>query len=398
MEKTSSLYIHIPFCISKCAYCDFFSRAQGEKASSVQSPVPDSYIQALIKEITFRLSSNGLSQLKTIYIGGGTPSLLSSEQFLLLFNSMKKLVKLDGAEITVEVNPDDVSLDLLQVLEACGVNRISCGIQSMNNEALKLACRRADAETNRKALSLLRDYWPGTLSLDLISALPGDDEENLLLSLQEVCRAKADHISFYSLTIEEETPFGKMLATGELNYDFDRADKLWLLGRDFLEKEGYEWYEVSNFCLKGKECRHNLVYWTHGAYLGCGSGATGTIYYEDGRGFRWTNSQNIEEYINYWTGQGKESVKRAERDEEIDLETSKFEFFMMSLRKSSGFTEKEYQKAFAEKLPEKFTSLFDSWQKRGLCKKETEEKDGEVRYEMSRQGMLFLNRFLEELV
>ena len=402
-----SLYIHIPFCVSKCAYCDFFSKPCPE--------VYDDYIDALCNELEYRFSFYKISRLNTIYIGGGTPSLLKTHQFQKLFEKIRNCVQINtDAEITVEVNPDDVSLGLLETLRACGINRVSCGIQSMNDLALKKACRRANAETNKRALELLRDSWDGEVSLDLISGLPEDDEEALINSLTQVCRINPSHVSLYSLTIEETTPFGKQLENGTLSYKFDKADKLWLTGRDFLEAHGYQWYEVSNFCKPGKECLHNLTYWNHKSYLGAGSGATGTVYNKDGSGFRWTNTTDVDAYITYWLNAIPESnnnaipesnnnevTERSRSDlssdlpqlsENIDLPTSEFEFFMMGLRKLNGISEGEFEAAFGKKLSERFVSLFTKWEERGLC---VRRPDG--RLCMSRQGILFLNRFLEEL-
>ena len=395
-----SLYIHIPFCISKCAYCDFFSKACGKSADSSKALVDDDYIEALCREIECRISLNQIKNLTSIYVGGGTPSLLSPDQFNKIFSRIGKCLTLaPDLEITVEVNPDDVNEALLDALEACGVTRISCGIQSMNDEVLKRACRRSDAAMNKKALSLLKNKWRGELSLDLISGLPGDDKESLLESLEYICRQKPDHISLYSLTLEENTPFGKEMERGSLNYDFDKADQLWIYGRDFLEKCGYSWYEVSNFCLPGKECRHNLGYWNHKNYLGCGSGACGTLYNKDGSGLRWTNTTDIEEYKRWWLGQepGQFSqtsslMQAPQTGESIDLSTSQFEFFMMGLRKIRGVSEKEYKWLFGQNFPEHFLYLFNKWELKGLC---IRGDDGN--YAMSRQGMLFLNRFLEEL-
>jgi oxygen-independent coproporphyrinogen-3 oxidase len=386
-----SLYIHIPFCISKCAYCDFFSKPCPE--------VYDDYIDALCNELEYRFSLYKISRLNTIYVGGGTPSLLKPHQFQKLFEKIKNCVQINtDTEITVEVNPDDVSVELLETLRGCGVTRISCGIQSMNNAALNKACRRADAETNKRALELLRDSWAGEVSLDLISGLPEDDEGALINSLTQVCSINPSHVSLYSLTIEETTPFGKQLENGTLSYDFDKADKLWLTGRDFLEAHGFQWYEVSNFCKPGKECRHNLTYWNHKNYLGAGSGATGTVYNKDGSGFRWTNTTDVDAYIAYWLNAVTErsrsdlSSDLPQSSENIDLPTSEFEFFMMGLRKLTGISEGEFETAFGKKLPERFVSLFNKWKERGLC---VRRPDG--RLCMSREGILFLNRFLEEL-
>ena len=399
MIKPASLYIHIPFCISKCAYCDFFSRA---------SKVSPDYIIALCNEIAFRIKKYKVLELDTIYVGGGTPSLLSKSQFKEIFSHINSIVKLnENAEITVEVNPDDITKDLLDTLAECGVNRISCGIQSMNDKALKRACRRADAGVNHRALELLKEYWNGAVSVDLISGLPEDDGNTLMASLKAVNEINPSHVSLYSLTIEEETPFGKQLASGVLDYDFDKADKLWLCGRDYLEELGYKWYEVSNFCKSGNECRHNLAYWKHKGYLGCGSGGTGTVYFDDGSGFRWTNTQKIEEYIYFWknfcindflTDLNMPDLQKYQLEEKIDIQTSEFEFFMMSLRKVSGFYESEYKQIFGKKLPQKFLSLFNEWQKKNLCEMRSDTGDKkDIQYSMTREGMLFLNRFLEEL-
>ena len=403
--KGSSLYIHIPFCISKCAYCDFFSLPLGYQ----KELIPDAYIEALINEIKFRTEYFNVKELNTIYIGGGTPSLLSPAQLKRLFTAVKELVSFnDNIETTVEVNPDDVSMELLESLVQCGVNRISCGIQSMNEAALKKACRRSDSKINSNALKLLSENWKGELSIDLISGLPCDDEKDLLNSIEKVLAVNPSHLSLYSLTIEENTPFGKMLESGKLLYDYDKADKLWLAGRDYLESKGYTWYEVSNFCRPGKECRHNLVYWTHGNYLGCGSGAAGSVYdegKEKGSGLRWTNTLNVSEYIDFWQkadSQQKAILKSVsfktipQNVENIDLETSEFEFFMMGLRKLEGVSQNEFEGAFGHKFPERFVSLFTKWEEKGLCLRY--DSGGAERFAMSREGMLFLNRFNMELL
>ena len=194
-----------------------------------------------------------------------------------------------------------------------------------------------------------------------------------------------------------------MLDSGSLKYDFDKADRLWLFGRDFLEAHGYNWYEVSNFCRPGKECLHNLAYWTHADYLGCGSGATGTVYAKNGEGFRWTNSQNIESYIDFWGSKGFAKIQNQDfqliqNEEKIDLETSEFEFFMMGLRKLRGFYTSEYEKVFQKPLPEYFIRVFSEWEEKGLCEKNpVQNKADDVQYRLNREGVLFLNRFLEEL-
>ena len=384
-EKKYSLYIHIPYCISKCRYCDFFSSACGKE------PVPDEYVQALCNEI-YRFSG---AFIDTVYIGGGTPSLLRPEQIKKIFDTLNKACELsDDAEITFEVNPDDVNEELLTAVEAAGVNRISCGIQSMTEEVLQYAGRRASAQVNRRALQLLQNHWNKKLSLDVICALPFETIETFTQTLDQVLAVSPDHLSMYSLTIEDETPFGQALSTGLLSYNFEEADKMWLYGRDYLESHGFPQYEVSNFAAENNRCRHNLVYWNHGDYFGAGSGATWTVYKKDGSGLRFTNTSDIKKYIDYWNSVDTSEMPRS--TEIIDLPTSEFEFFMMGLRKTDGVSALEFREVFGKSLPEYFVNTFSNWEKKGLCVRRS-DRGGDGRYCMSREGILFLNRFLEEL-
>ena len=212
-----ALYIHIPFCLSKCSYCDFFSipilNPSAEKSSCLEK-----YVDALCNEITFRLSDIDNSELKTVYIGGGTPSLLSKAQFSKIFGAIKNCCgeKLKDCEITVELNPDDISAELLESLAENGVNRISVGIQSMNDSVLKNVKRRAGREENLKALDCISKNWKERVSVDLISALPQETVKSFEAGLKEVFSFNPDHISLYSLTIEEETPLGKQFSSGML--------------------------------------------------------------------------------------------------------------------------------------------------------------------------------------
>jgi len=385
---TDSLYIHIPFCLSKCKYCDFYSITSKCK-------VPKDYVTALCREIEYRLKKHNVNQLSTIYIGGGTPSLLSQKQLESIFDSITAFTQINSdAEITIEVNPDDITAELLEIYKKLPINRISCGIQSLNNEVLSYCGRRADLETNLRALELFSKNWNKELSLDLISGLPNESMESFVDNLQKLISYKPGHISMYSLTIEGNTPFGEMLENGKLNYDFDFSDEMWLKGYKLLEENGYKQYEVSNFCLEGKESKHNLKYWNHCDYVGCGSGGTGTVYNKDGTGYRWTNIRNIEKYCNFWN-KIDDSVIPVE-EEHISLEDSKFEFFMMGFRKRSGVKKSEYEKIFKEQIPQSYTTIFEKWNKNKYLEIEECEKD--INYYLNEKGILFLNALLEELI
>lgn len=393
-----SLYIHIPFCVSKCIYCDFYSVPK--------NTILDSYVDSVINELSFRLTEykiDGIkNKLQSVYIGGGTPSLLSNNQINKLNNFfLLNNVLTDDFEFTIEVNPDDVSENFIELLNETIINRISCGLQSMNDEVLQFVKRRGSASDNIHALELFNSKWKKNFSVDLICGLPGESEKSFFSGLSTILKYNPNHISMYSLTIEDSTPLGKMFNSGKIEYDFDFADNLWLKAKGFLEKNGYDQYEVSNFSKKGFESKHNLVYWNHQSYLGCGSGATGTVYNDDGTGTRWTNTQNIEGYINFW--QEKSNCVNVEKNddiqelEQIDVETSKIEFFLMGLRKLSGITTKEYENIFHQPIDDKIIKVFEKWEQKKLCKIKKEFSDS-IRYSLGKNGILFLNAFLEEII
>ena len=390
MNRPESLYIHIPFCISKCSYCDFFSVTCGK------TKVPDEYVQALCKEIIFRLKQYNVHTLKTIYIGGGTPSLLSKTQLNEIVAGIKAAAALsDGYEFTIEANPDDITEELLDDFESIGVTRISCGIQSMNKASLNYVGRRASYEQNINALQLMKNKWKGQLSVDVICGLPEETESSFILGLQKLLEFSPDHISMYSLTVEDETPLGKQVSKGALEIDYDFQDDLWLKGREFLRKNNYSHYEVSNFSKNGMECKHNLAYWKHKSYIGVGSGGCGTVYDDSCCGYRWTNKADINGYINCWKNDNFLNDDFIEA-EEIEKDVSLFEFFMMGFRKLSGITDYEYYDVFKEKLPEDKIHIFNKWKKQNLL--DITPEGSTIRYKLNDDGILLLNRFLEELL
>lgn len=391
MNSDYSLYIHIPFCISKCSYCDFFS-IPTEKCKN-KNIISDDYVNALCNEILDRLPDDRLC--KSIYIGGGTPSLLSFEQLKKITDCLySKIIYNSNLEFTIECNPDDITENLLNSFDVCGVTRLSCGIQSLNDKVLKSLNRRAGRKENLCGLETIKKYWKKKLSLDLISSLPGEDEKSFFEGLKVVLEYNPHHISLYSLTIEEETPLGKALDSGQIIYDFDYADEMWIKGRDFLIQNGYKQYEISNFCREENYCIHNLTYWNHQDYIGIGCGATGTLYF-DGKGLRLTNLNDIENYIKYWNTKSIDKNKIV-LIEEIEKSTSIFEYFMMGLRTSFGVNSKSFYELFHEPINQSVQELFKKWQKKGLV--EIYQKNDSVFYNLTSEGMLFLNTFLEELI
>ncbi|MBQ9239642.1 MAG: coproporphyrinogen III oxidase family protein, partial [Treponema sp.] len=244
-----ALYIHIPYCVTKCAYCDFFSTGGNH------SGVPERYLSALFAELSFRARQYAVTAWRTVYVGGGTPSLLSADQVTRLFAHLAAVAPfLPQAELTVEANPADITEAFLAALTAAGVTRLSCGVQSFSDTVLQAVNRRSDAAAVERALTTIERHWRGELSVDMISGLPDEDTDGFLRGLGRLCALRPEHMSLYALTLEPGTPLSDAVCSGRRAYDYDAADEQWLSGRDFLTEQGYTQYEVSNFCLPSGEC------------------------------------------------------------------------------------------------------------------------------------------------
>ena len=382
----SSLYIHFPFCASKCAYCDFFSRPAAKDAHELFG----SYLAALSNDIKHRHALGHLLPLKTLYIGGGTPSLMRVKDIAALIAHIQKTAGVQaGAEITLEANLRDVTKDFLRGIHDAGVTLLSLGVQSFNEQSLAAVQR----DNGPGTLDVL-DSWNGTLSIDLIAGFPHESEHSLLRGLQAVS-ARARHISLYALTVETNTPLDAMIASQQMPFCADDADALWLLGRDFLEAHGFTQYEVSNFAKDGFECEHNSTYWQLKSYAGAGAGAVGSLFFDglprgknkDCYAMRYTIPRSIDAYI------ASNGTLTAE-NEFLDKETVMFEYLMMGFRTRKGVCAQEFFKRFGEPLEKKIGTkdgVFAAWQKNGLA-----QKTG-TRYALSKDGLLFLNKFLAEL-
>lgn len=385
-----SLYIHIPFCKSKCEYCDFFSVPCGNKC------IPDEYVDALVQELDFRIKLYKVHRFSTVYIGGGTPSLLKITQ---LEKIMQKVLSLGiPSEITMEVNPEDVTEELLVAMNDLGINRISCGIQALNDEVLQSVKRRGCVESVFNKIELIKKTWNGIFSVDIISALPNQSKSDFLDGLKKIVSFEPEHISMYALTIEESTPLGKKLQKGQLSYDFEAADEMWIAGRDFLINSGYCHYEVSNFAKDGFACEHNMSYWKLKNYIGIGAGAVGTIYSD--RTVRWSNSTKLDSYISFWN-KNLSDIKidelcNIQSFENIDFNIQVFEYFMMGLRTSYGICKEEFEARFNIPIPEKFIKIFNEWEQKKMCQKKV--SFNKTYYSLNSSGLLLLNEFLTELI
>ena len=317
----ASLYIHIPFCESRCAYCAFYSSTyRGNKAD---------YLSALCRELELRRNYLSGAPIRTLYFGGGTPSLLSVEEFSLLMESLRRYYDLSSLEeFTVEVNPDDVTHDFVAGIAALGVNRISMGVQSFHDEDLRLMGRRHSVAQVYSAVEAIRGAGIENVSIDLIYGLPGQTKEAWRENLSKAVALDVQHLSAYSLTYEEGSKLSRLAKRGEVHPvgEEDCADMFALL-RAELAQAGFYQYEISNFAKPGMESKHNSSYWDGTPYLGVGASA----HSYDGTSRQW-NIANTRLYIAKLQ-QGADDYYEVEQ---LDLETRYNDFVLTSLRTRKG--------------------------------------------------------------
>ncbi len=334
-----------------------------------------------------------------MYIGGGTPSLLAAGQLMRIMDAVKAAAPLSAsiAEVTIEANPDDITAAFLDSAQNAGVTRLSCGVQALEPEALASVKRRGGIQTVRAALSLIAEQWRGSFSADMLCALPGQMASSFLAGLDELLRYRPAHISLYSLIVEEATPLGKAIRSGTVPYNDDAADALWIAGRDLLVERGFRQYEVSNFCRGAAESRHNLTYWKLKDYIGCGVGATGTVY---GKGaHRWTNRRNIDAYCRFWNENRIGTIQYPAIPQDIETlsaETVQFEFFMMGLRTANGICAEDFAERYGTPVPPHVLQTFENWKNRGLMQQTL--KNSRHFYSLNQDGLLFLNKLLVEIL
>jgi len=335
----NGLYIHIPFCKSKCYYCDFYS--------VTDSPGWDAYVSALFDEMEYRNDYLTDKQIDTVYFGGGTPTLLSPRILGSILDRVKNryLVE-EGAEITFEANPDDLNRQSLQEYRSLGFNRISIGIQSFEDEHLKLMNRRHNATQAIEAVQLAADAGFSHLSIDLIYGIPGMTIGQWHRNLEIAAGLPVDHLSAYHLTIEPGTPFGRLRAEGKFNEitEDQSVDQFHSL-LNILGSNGFEQYEISNFARNNGYSRHNTKYWTGESYLGLGPSA----HSYNGSQRHW-NPMDLAEYLNHVRH------RRLPEGEELDPVMKRNEYVMTRLRTSKGIDEADFIRNFGESGWEEFLS------------------------------------------
>lgn len=331
--KPLGIYIHIPFCRSKCQYCDFYSIG-----GSRDKRLVDNYIQALyihFKE-TGALATDYI--VDTVYFGGGTPSFFGADGLRRIFAELQHRFRVDkDAEVTFEANPDSVSEALLKKLRAEGFNRMSLGVQSDRDDMLKKLGRPHNYEQARTAVELARAVGYDNVSLDLMYGLPNQTQAQWEETLHHVLRLRPDHMSCYGLKVEPGTPLWEYREAANLPSDEVQAD-MYLAAVDILADAGYRQYEISNFARPGFESRHNLKYWLGDEYLGFGPAAA-----SDFAGKRYTNKPDIQNYIR---GLLKQDVPILSECETIAPRERAGEYVMLRLRTTRGISQAEYEKDY----------------------------------------------------
>ncbi len=323
------IYVHVPFCRSKCTYCDFYSVCD-EK-------LREGYIRAVCEHIREASEAASLHIVDTIYFGGGTPSYLGGEELSLILSTIRKYYDVAAdAEITFEANPDSVTEKLLRRLRSEGFNRISLGIQTDNDEHLAMLGRVHNYEQAVEAVHKIRRCGFRNLSVDLMYGLPNQSIQNWIHALATTVKLQPEHISCYGLKIEEGTPLYRQAPNLDIPDDDLQAD-MYLSAISFLADKGYRQYEISNFCKKGQVSRHNLKYWQGGEYLGFGPDAS-----SDFGGQRFTVIRDLRSYIAGIEEKGQVITEV----QDVPFRERAGEYLMMRLRTVSGIDPKEYERKY----------------------------------------------------
>ena len=331
MRKRLGIYIHIPFCVSKCGYCDFYSVPGGKQR------MPD-YQSALLSHISESAGNISAYEVDSIYIGGGTPSCYGAQRIVEILDELKRIgnVRLDS-EITMEVNPDTVRLDDLKLLRREGVDRLSIGVQSANNDILKMIGRRHNFKQAQMAVENARRAGFENVSLDLIYGLPSQTKGDWAETLQACIELHPEHLSCYGLKLEEGTPMYHSYLNSPLLPDDDEQADMYLYTVEALSHYGYKQYEISNFAVPGYESRHNLKYWQLDDYMGFGPGAHSCV-----GNLRYSYVRNLDKYISAVNG---DSMIIDEYEEIVPVQRAA-EYIMLGLRTTHGISEAEYHRVY----------------------------------------------------
>ncbi len=345
MDKYRGLYVHIPFCVRKCLYCDFVSFPGMEN-------VFDKYIDAVLEEAK---KYEGM-EFETVFLGGGTPSVLNCSQLDRLFDGLEKVFSFaENCEASIEANPKTLSDEKMRVLNNHIINRVSVGVQSFNDTELKAMGRIHTSKEALESIELISRYFDN-FNIDIMTSVPFQTSDSLMNTLKTAIGTGAKHLSCYSLIIEPGTPFYDMYEKGEFSLPSDEEDReMYIKLAEFLGCNGYKRYEISNYAREGYECRHNIKYWTTNEYIGLGAAAHS--YYN---GVRFSNTPDLNSYIGGEFEQEREALTEEDKISE---------YIMMSMRMSSGLDEDEFYNRFGKNFYDINKNKIDLYTQKGFIKK-----------------------------
>ena len=374
--KTLGIYIHIPFCTKKCGYCDFYS----VKWNEIQEY---QYIQSAVNEIKGYSALSRKFTVDSIYIGGGTPSIISPENLESIISTIKNIFTLDeNAEISMEANPNSLNAGNLKAYKELGINRLSIGVQSLNDNILKNLGRIHSSEEALLALDLAKSMGFDNINADVMFNIPGQTIDDINDTIDALIQKNIKHISFYSLKLEEGTPMHTLEKTGNLIMpEEDLEREMYYAGRNIMEKNNLMQYEISNFALKGYECRHNLKYWNQEEYIGIGPSAHSFL-----GSMRYSNPSDIIEC----TLSNEEEIFERNVQEFMNKDDLIFEYIMLRLRLAEGLIFDDFKNKFSVDFKETYAEQIKYLTENNLI-----ETDEDV-VRLTKRGMDISNYVFEQ--
>lgn len=356
-KKELEIYIHIPFCVRKCQYCDFLSGPADEGTKT-------RYVEALCQEIMGKSSKYAEYKVTSIFFGGGTPTAVDAKALCRVLSLVKERFDIQSeAEITIEMNPGTVTKESLSLYKNAGINRVSLGLQSTNDAELHRLGRIHTYEQFLETYKQVREAGFTNVNIDLMSALPGQDMESYKESLTRVITLTPppEHISAYSLIVEEGTPFYEAYELGQLDLPAEEVEReMYHLTKSYLKEQGYERYEISNYAQPGRECIHNIGYWRRKNYVGFGIGAASLV-----ENRRFSNGEDMQKYL-------KNSCECEVNCQTLTIEEQMEEYLFLGLRMCRGVSAKAFEECFGRTLEQVYGSIIQKHMNNGLL-----EQNGE---------------------
>lgn len=398
MRKELSLYVHIPFCVEKCNYCDFLSFGVGKDCSKLSGNRRKAYVQALCVEImSYRpIAANYI--INTVFIGGGTPSILMSGEIALIMATIRSVFKVSReAEITIEVNPGTLNNQKAKEYIEAGINRMSIGLQSADDTELSMLGRIHNYDQFLASFQIARDAGFRNINIDIMSAIPGQSLHSYLETVEKVLKCLPEHISSYSLIVEEDTPLSKNQTLLTALPDEETERQMYEATNRLLTAAGYDRYEISNYAKKGYQCRHNQVYWSLKEYIGFGIGAASFFQKR-----RFSNTRDLNLYIDtiYETVNCQLSESQTEKrfemlrtkDEDINTDRLMEEYMFLGLRMMQGISAEAFHTYFGHSIYDIYGAVIEKYVKTGFL-----QDDGGV-IRLTKQGIDVSNVILADFL